>query len=370
MSAYPEGRRPMCPSKLPGCFGEILRRGSKQCVSCYKASQKLQVVQKATETATIESVVEHGNTREMTKVTDANVRTLEDLVQVCNIDLDIWEVERWVANKWEVAMKPPATGKSPIWERPDATPVHRPLFQIKVWLRRRVVAIATRDEIAALKAQALEDAPRAPAIITLRNDSGYMFEPSIPDLHAGKLAWAKETGDANYDTKLARNAYEEALDTLLARTSQFKFEQIVLPVGNDLLNSDNLTGTTTSGTPQSTDVRFQKTFTTVRYMLVGAIERLRILAPVRIVMVPGNHDQLAVWHMGDSLDCYFHNYTDVVIDNTPRTRKYFQWGRVMLMFTHGDKGKKPDYPLVMATEESEMWSATQVREAHCGHIRR
>lgn len=36
------------------------------------------------------------------------IHTLEQLVEYCEIDLKIWKVERFVANKWEFGMKPPA----------------------------------------------------------------------------------------------------------------------------------------------------------------------------------------------------------------------------------------------------------------------
>ena len=37
------------------------------------------------------------------------------------------------------------------------------------------------------------------------------------------------------------------------------------------------------------------------------------------------------------------------------------------MFTHGDNEKPSDMPLIMATEQPEMFAATEFREAHCGH---
>ncbi len=40
----------------------------------------------------------------------------------------------------------------------------------------------------------------------------------------------------------------------------------------------------------------------------------------------------------------------------------------MLMFTHGDKGKQENYPLLMATEMPEMFGATVHREVHVGHL--
>mgnify|MGYP001792124702 CR=1 FL=1 len=85
-----------------------------------------------------------------------------------------------------------------------------------------------------------------------------------------------------------------------------------------------------------------------------------------VLMVPGNHDTLAVWHLGDSLSCYFRRDADVTIDNAPTMRKYLQHGDVMLMFTHGNRGKLAEYPLLMAAEQPAMWGATRHREAHTG----
>jgi hypothetical protein len=56
-----------------------------------------------------------------------SIHTLEELVEYCRIDLDVWEVERWIANKWEMASKHPQTG--------DVTVT--PLYQVKATLRRK-----------------------------------------------------------------------------------------------------------------------------------------------------------------------------------------------------------------------------------------
>jgi len=140
-------------------------------------------------------------------------------------------------------------------------------------------------------------------------------------------------------------------------------------VGNDLLNSDDRQGRTTRGTIVSTDIRYTRTMTVVRNVLIGCIEQLRHFCPkVKVKMVSGNHDEFSVWHVGSSLECFFHKYTDVVIDNTPRYYKFDEFGKVMLMWTHGDKGKRPDYPLLMATEQPEMFGRTKFREVHTGHL--
>lgn len=352
MSCYPKGKEPECPLKHPGCSGIIHSRDGKSCYPCSMFAQK------KADNRTGLSTTERGNERDVTYLGIENPRTLEDLIRVCEIDLDTWEVKSWTANKWEMGYT----------DRKKAAH-SRPLYQVKALLVRKAIVIATREEIASLLADAKSSineyrVPPTPAII---HREGFMLEPSIPDLHVGKLAWGRETGHANYDTRIAQRIYEEATATLAARVAGFKFEKIILPIGNDLLNSDSMLNQTTGGTPQDTDARFQRSFGKVRLMITLAIEFWRKFAPVHVVMVPGNHDQLSVWHLGDSLDCYFHGYSDVDIDNAPRLRKYAQFEKVMLMFTHGNKGKHADYPNVMAVEEPEMWADTIYREAHVGH---
>jgi hypothetical protein len=287
------------------------------------------------------------------------IHTLEQLVEYCKIDLFVWEVERFVVNKWEVAAKITTFGTE--------TMEVEPLFQVKAFLRKKKAVVSAKAEIDALMELAKKSARLPDTINRIKKITGNMLEINIPDAHFGKLAWAIETGGENYDVKIARKTFVAALTGLLQRVSQYAFDEILFVVGNDLLNSDDIEGRTTKGTNVSNDGRYHKTFATVRNLMIECIERLRTFAPVKVVMVAGNHDALSVWHLGDSLECYFHNYEDVTIDNSPRYRKYHQFGNVMIMFTHGDKGKKNDYPLLMATEKPEMFGSTKFREAHTGH---
>ena len=285
-----------------------------------------------------------------------NIHTLDQLIAYCRIDLSVWEVERFVANKWEMGY---ATE-----DGPDSLP----LFQIKAFLKKKADVVAVRKEIEALRELAKEQS-RTPKKIARKAEklTGNVLEINIPDVHFGKLAWPKETGYQPYDVDIAECVYFRALEAIIERSKAYEFDEILFVVGNDLFNSDNMEGETTKGTKVTTDIRYHKTFTRVRTVVIKAIERLREIAPVRIVMVYGNHDQLASWHLGDSLECYFHKYDDVKIDNLPRYRKYVQYGNVMLMFTHGDKAKRTDYPLLMATEQPQMFGETKYREAHTGH---
>ena len=318
-----------------------------------------------------------GNTWEIS-LPRTRIHTLDELLTYCEVDTSIWEVERFVVNKWEIGRKAKTVdlafsdGVMDGYVRDSGVIFVEPLFQVKAYLRRKVEILSVREELAAMRAEFERKVPRFKPIKRSQRKAGNVLELTIPDLHMNKLAWSRETGHGDYNVEIAEQTFEAALAALIERTSSFRFDEVLFVVGNDLLHTDNAAGTTTAGTPVTGDTRYYRAFWVARQMLTRAIERLREIAPVRVIVVPGNHDALAAWHLGDSLACYFHKCRDVTVDNEPVKYKYYRIGSVMLMWTHGDEGKRLDYPLLMATERPEMFGVTKWREAHTGdkhHVR-
>src|ERR1017187_2804173 len=290
-------------------------------------------------------------------IKNTRIHTLPELLEYCKVDLSIWSVERFIVNKWELGAK-----------GIDGEIHVEPLFQVKATLVKRYDIINAKQEIEDLKTAAKEFSRTPDPVVKSYTTSGNSLELLIPDLHAGKFAWSKETGHPDYDTPTAIATYEKALATLLSRAKGYVFDEIILGVGNDLLNSDDYNSQTTKGTLVNSDTRYPKTYKAVREMLCRSVEKLRERCTrVVVKVVPGNHDSQSTFTMGDSLECYFHNYTDVVIDNSPSPHKFYRWGKVLLGFTHGDKGKKSDYGIWMATERPQDFGDTIFREIHIGH---
>ena len=75
-----------------------------------------------------------------------------------------------------------------------------------------------------------------------------------------------------------------------------------------------------------------------------------------------------MFYAGEVLSAWFKNDQNVLVDNGLDSRKYYEYGVNMLMFTHGDKEKAAEMPLIMATEQPLMFSRTKFREVHCGHL--
>lgn len=291
----------------------------------------------------------------------SRIHTLEQLVEYFEIDLTVWEVERFVANKWEMGYTTGPKGSK--------TAAAEQLFQVKAFLKRKKNIVDAQQEIADLLALAKPQI-YAPRPITKRvgGKKGGMLEINLTDHHFGKLSWQLETLFANYDVKIATAVFHRALSALLDRSPYATYEEIWFVVGNDLFHADNTAGQTTAGTQVESDVRIRKTYVTVRTLIVRAIEMLRHLTDkVKVVVVPGNHDYNTTWHLGDSLALYFSKHDDVEIDNLPSSRKYHVYGNTLIGFTHGDKGKMKDLPLLMTVEAREQYGTTLFHEWHTGH---
>ena len=296
--------------------------------------------------------------RELTS-SSRRIRTLDQLLAYAEVDERKWKVERFVVNKWEMGAKHPETGQI----------LTEALFQVKAWLVARVKEVQVEAMMDDLLADMKRFSPKYPRL-SYRSDNrktdGHLGVFAIPDLHMGKLTHVDETG-SNYDCKIAARLFMEALEELMVRTKGFKLDRILFPVGNDFFNVDNEARTTTGGTPQDEDGRWQKTFALGRELLVRAIDKLSLIAPVDVVVVVGNHDAQRMWYLGDVLAAWYRANPQVKVFNQPTARKYYEFGRVLIGLTHGDKEKMKDLPLIMATENSQAWARTEWREFHLGH---
>jgi hypothetical protein len=283
------------------------------------------------------------------------VKSLEDLVAEASIDLNVWDVERWVANKWEVG------------SFVDGVAITEPLYQVKAWLKRKPVSTTDITEIFE---KAARESGRSRVRVHKSAGARKLLELSIPDLHVGKYAWGDETGHGDWDSALACEAYSAAVDALLAKVNLKDIEQILLPVGSDFFNVDNALKTTSAGTPQDEDSRWQKSFTLGCDLLIKTVEKLATIAPVRVVVVPGNHDTERSFYAGAVLSAHFRGVKDIDIDNRPVARKYHHYGVTLLGMTHGDRIKAADLANLAQYEQREAWGASRYCEWHLGHLHR
>jgi hypothetical protein len=290
-------------------------------------------------------------------ITD-RVVTVEKLLEIYNIDLEIWEIEKQIINTWEVGAK-----------GPDSKITTTPLFQVKLWLKKKQVLF----ELHTVRREFLEDlkklSPQVPSNFRKQPQEGKLLEITVFDLHFGKVAWHEEVGE-NYNIEIATQRFNDCIDYFIDLYKGTSLDRILLPISNDFFNSDRSHpfNSTTSGTPQEEDTRWQNTFRKGRELLITNIQKLSKIAPVEVKVVPGNHDYERSFYLGDSLEGWFHNDQNVDIDNSPSPRKYFSYGKNLIGFTHGNNEKLADLPMIMAQENPTAWAMSYYREFHLGHL--
>lgn len=293
---------------------------------------------------------------------NTRIKTLQQLVEAYNVDTNIWKVDTWEANKWEVGAKN-NQNKIEVTE----------LYQVKAKFKRQHTQVLL-NEIRNDFIESLKGASAPPKHVLYRNNMVRMvskdrclLEVAVFDAHFGKLCWKEESGE-DYDLDISISDYLDAVRGLLVMAQHYNVQRILFPIGNDMLNIDNKGKTTTAGTPQDVDSRFPKIFRTVWETLTYVIDELLLpIAPVDIVVVPGNHDTESSFALGEVLQAYYRQTKTVTVNNNASSRKYYSFGKNLIGFAHGDKAKADALPLLMASERPDLWAASKHREIHIGH---
>jgi hypothetical protein len=294
------------------------------------------------------------------KIHSSRITSVEDMVSHLNLDLDSYRVVRhWVKST----------------ERRDG-----PSFNVSVQIeplkptdRENVVREMWTEMIEDAKAHAptYEEPKRIKAHA---DGEPCILVIAVVDPHLGMLAWGRECG-APYDLTLGIADYEAAVEHLLSTASMYNIERIKYIVGHDLFHADTLAeggkgATTTKGTQQDIDTRLAKIYTAVRRAVVRGIDKARLVAPVDVMCVKGNHDSETMYKFGETLHAWYRNDGEVKIQYGPSKRQYYLYGDTVFMHTHGEefRRKRDNLVSVFATEcPKEMWAAANHREVLVGH---
>ena len=204
------------------------------------------------------------------------------------------------------------------------------------------------------------------------NNTGDLLEISIPDVHLGKYAWGEETGGKNYSTDIAIKRHNEKVEDLISKALRISTpEHILFVVGNDLFNTDRESPfpATTAGTPQENDSRWQKIFRKGRKMIIENIDKLKMIAPVTVKVIAGNHDFHKSWYLGDVLEVKYEKDENVTIDNSANPYKTFKWGNCLIGLSHGNrKDASEDRLVTWINEQAAKYDGIVFKEIHCGDI--
>lgn len=264
------------------------------------------------------------------------IRSLEELIQKCKIDVNKWNVTKYVQNYW-------GNSKSPHW-------------QVKAWLSVKTEASKFQDEfVEFLKTYSPSSDKLSKKVKSSSKPYGCLLI-NKQDAHFDKLGISEDSNDMEERfTVLAGK-----LITIVNQAEMSnEIDSIVYVVGSDEFNSE-FTGTTTKGTPQQNIATYHDSFTTICDYEVKIISYLKEHCEnLRVVYVPGNHDEYVGWHLIKWLETYFRNIPEIVFDSTPKYRKYISFGTTAFMLNHGDAMKPAKLAGIFPIEYKADWSYHQ-----------
>jgi len=210
-------------------------------------------------------------------------------------------------------------------------------------------------------------APKYPNITYKNYEDSCLLVINPADIHIGKLASITETNDP-HNNDIIIDRVLDGVDGLLAKSSGFNFDKILLVIGADILHIDTTKRTTTSGTPQDTDGMWFDNFKLAQKLYVKILERLITIAPVTVHLDPSNHDYMSGYYLAQVVEAWFRNVESMSFKTDISHRKYFKYYKNLIGTSHGDGAKKQDLPLLMAQEASEYWHDCRHRYFYTEHI--
>ena len=289
-----------------------------------------------------EQLIEHYKTHGKNK-------SWEDLAQMFN--LKTAEIARHIIRKYQRENEGGTVTHKKVWETHNGTKRESITYD---YTKQNTLELQDfkEDLIDALKKISPEASTTYEAV-----KNPVALELSLPDIHYGKG-----------NEEQLRRIYKDSIKDLLNKASSLSIERIVLPIGNDGMNSEGARYSTFKGTPQFDAIEYHQSFTGYCSLMIETISFLSLIAPVDVICIWGNHDEERMFYAGEVIGAYFTNNKNVIVNNKFLARKYYTYGNNMIMFTHGEKETPKDLAMNMPIEQPHMFAKSKFREVHCGHF--
>lgn len=194
--------------------------------------------------------------------------------------------------------------------------------------------------------------PRKPIEIA-SSSIGYLVIPLF-DLHFGNNVFAD---------------YQESLNKIHATIAK-GYEKVLIISGGDLIHTDGHRGMTSSGTVVG-NIDLNKAWDNAFDYIDSIINQAaKYSNEVEVTYVPGNHDENVGGTVIKALERTYKLNNRVSIDSEHKMFKATLLGHNFIGATHGDKSSRKKYPMLFATNYSQLWGKDKVvtREAFTGHL--
>lgn len=241
---------------------------------------------------------------------------------------------------------------------------------IQEWQKTNVDAVQRELSMRAVFDGLMGELVATPAILRPSHDTNELLlnQYTVTDNHLGALAWGEETGDADYDLKIAEQLL---LDWFAAAVRQAPpARRGVLAQLGDLLDYDSFKSVTPEhGHVLDSDSRYPKmvraAIRVLRRILIMLLEKHET---VDVIMSDANHDPTAGVWLREMFAAFYEDEPRVTVDTTPGTYSFIEHGKVSLFYHHGHRKGLKDVDSTFVGRFREVYGRTKFSYGHMGHF--
>lgn len=226
---------------------------------------------------------------------------------------------------------------------------------------------SSSDDLLQRVADAFTNIPTASIpTVTLASNPLLTVYP-LYDIHAGMLAWSKETNGPAYDLELFKSDLHDAIASISSRSPDSETALVIF--GGDTIHVDNGNNETPqSGHKLDADGRFEKIMDVAIESICHAIELLsKKHSKVKVAVLAGNHDTHSHVILKAALKQRYRDSGRIEFMNSYDGWVSLTHGRNLIFAHHGDK-MKPERLAMIASDRLKDWSACKYRVALTGHL--
>lgn len=182
------------------------------------------------------------------------------------------------------------------------------------------------------------------------------------DIHLGKDGWADQTGEG-YNIEQTKQRSQQKTERIISKVNnRGRPEKIFFILGGDLFDIDNMDQQTTSGTNVDTDGVPPEIIDEGIDLAINVIDMYRQVAPVHIMITPGNHDEMLSHTLINLIKAHYNSADDVQINTGSQNHKYRvykKYGNTLIGVSHGRDERRSDLAEIMAHENRKTWGETE-----------
>lgn len=177
-----------------------------------------------------------------------------------------------------------------------------------------------------------------------------LLELTLTDMHMGKNTYAD---------------YKPQQDKIMRWIRSKEWEEILIPIGNDLFHWDNVNGTTTAGTQVGFEPNLELAWEdAIKFYFPIIEEAIRKSVDVYIPYIKGNHDATLGWAFSKMMEKTF---PQANVDTTINNYKLHTWKQIAIGLSHGNEPKDFNkYSKIFNDLYRIELAKAEVREIHLG----